>query len=78
LKPDQHAELYTRQINLNLGRHECFVFSIQVEEKPIGLIYCDRSLCNQALTVADFSAVKHFAKQAQIGLTLYRMKTHKS
>jgi GAF domain-containing protein len=47
-----------------------------VEAKPIGLIYCDRGLKHQALTQEDFSVVKHFAKQAEIGLTLYRMKNH--
>ncbi|WP_230874661.1 HDOD domain-containing protein [Methylomonas sp. LL1] len=78
LKPSEHAALYTTQINMSLGRHECFVFPIRVEEKPIGLIYCDRGTRNQALTAEDFSSAKHFVKQAQIGLTLYRMKTHKS
>lgn len=76
LKPGQHGALYTGQIEAQFGRHECFVFPIQVENKPIGLIYCDRGLEHQALTAEDFSAVKHFAKQAQIGLTLYRMKHH--
>ena len=77
LNPKQHAALYTGQIMGHFGRHECFVFSIQIEQKPIGLIYCDRGIRNEALTVEDFSVAKHFAKQAQIGLTLYRMKTIK-
>lgn len=76
LKPNQHAALYTRQIEMQFGRHECFVFPIQVENKPIGLIYCDRGIGHKMLTVEDFSVTKHFAKQAQIGLTLYRMKHH--
>ncbi|MCQ8104267.1 HDOD domain-containing protein [Methylomonas sp. SURF-2] len=76
LKPDQHGALYSRQIESRFGRHECFVFPIQVENKPIGLIYCDRGIGHKALTAEDFSATKHFAKQAQIGLTLYRMKHH--
>lgn len=76
LKPSQHASLYTDQIESQFGRYECFVFPIQVEKKPIGLIYCDRGIGLGALTVEDFSAAKHFAKQAQIGLTLYRMKNH--
>ncbi len=75
LKPDEHVALYTNQIEQHFGRHECFVFSIKLKQKPIGLIYCDRALRNEALTADDFSAAKHFAKQAQIGLTLYRMKS---
>lgn len=76
IKPGQHEALYTAQIQMHIGRHECFVFPILVEGKSIGLIYCDRGLSGQALTMEDFSAVKHFTKQAQIGLTLYRMKSH--
>ncbi|MCK9605311.1 MAG: HDOD domain-containing protein [Methylomonas sp.] len=76
LKPNQHGTLYTHQIEAQFGRHECFVFPIHVEKKPIGLVYCDRGIGHKALTVEDFSAAKHFAKQAQIGLTLYRMKNH--
>ncbi len=74
LSPKQHAALYTEQIASCLGRHECFVLPIQVQAKPIGLIYCDRGLNNLALTQEDFSVAKHFAKQAEIGLTLFRMK----
>lgn len=74
--PAQHADLYTAQIKSWFGQHECFLFAIQVEGKPIGLIYCDRGLKHQALTQEDYLVVKHFAKQAEIGLTLYRMKNH--
>jgi len=73
--PKQYAPLYTRQIENYFGRNECFIFSIKVEHKPIGLIYCDRATSNEALTREDFSIAKHFANQAQIGLTLYRIKT---
>ena len=73
--PKQHALLYTKQIERYFGRQECFIFSIKVAHKPIGLIYCDRATSNQALTRDDFSIAKHFANQAQIGLTLYRIKT---
>jgi hypothetical protein len=76
LSPKQQPGLYTSQIEKSFGRHECFAFSIRVEHKPIGLIYCDRGIRNQPLTAEDFSTVKHFVKQAQIGLTLYRMKNH--
>ena len=76
LKPNQHKSLYTAQIQMHLGCYECFVFPIMVEGKSIGLIYCDRGLNGQSLTLEDFSTVKHFTKQAQIGLTLYRMMSH--
>jgi len=76
IKPQQHQELYSLQIENCFGRHECFVFPVQLESKPIGLIYCDRGLSGAALKPEDFSAAKHFARQAQIGLTLYRMQNH--
>lgn len=76
VKPKQHAALFSPQIDNHFGRHECFVFPIQVQQKPIGLIYCDRSIRNEALTLEDFSVAKHFVKQAEIGLTLYRMKNN--
>ncbi len=76
LKAEQDTALYTPQIAEHIGRHDCFVFPIQVEGKSIGLIYCDRSIHHQPLKAEDFSAAKHFAKQAHIGLTLYRMKNN--
>ncbi|MGR8929128.1 MAG: HDOD domain-containing protein [Gammaproteobacteria bacterium] len=75
-KPTQYSALYTSQIEKYFGRHECFVFPVRVEDKPIGLIYCDRGIRSEPLSAEDFSSVKHFVKQAQIGLTLYRMKSH--
>ena len=74
--PKQHLALYTKQIEKHFGQHDCFVFPIHVEQKPIGLIYCDRAISHRALIAEDFSAAKHFAKQTQIGLTLYRMQNH--
>ena len=65
LTSKQNASLYTAQIQSQLGLHECFVFPIQVGAKAMGMIYCDRGLSRQALTTEDFSAAKHFAKQAQ-------------
>ncbi len=76
LKPSLDAELYSQQIESAVGRHECFVFPIEVENKTIGLIYCDRSINAKALSLEDFSVTNHFVKQARIGLTLYRMKHH--
>lgn len=75
-RPQQHSALYTKQIEQYFGRQDCFVFPIQVEQKPIGLIYCDRAVSKRALSAEDFSAAEHFAKQAQIGLILYRMQNH--
>ena len=74
IKPKQDAALFTLQIQKHFGQHECFLFPIQVQQKPIGLIYCDRSRRSETLTLEDFSVAKHFAKQAQIGLTLFRMQ----
>lgn len=75
MNPKQDSALYTKQIESHFGRNECFIFSIQVENKPIGLIYCDRAFSNDALTTEEFSIARHFVNQAQIGLTLYRIKT---
>lgn len=77
MKPKQDSALYTKQIENQFGRNECFIFSIQVENKPIGLIYCDRAFSNDALTTEEFSIAKHFVDQARIGLTLYRTQTKK-
>lgn len=74
--PEQHAELYSPQITQYLGQYPCFIFPIQSENKTIGLIYCDRSINGIPLSRDDFTAAKHFAKQAHIGLTLYRIQNH--
>ena len=74
--PERQAGLYTPQIQQLVGKHECFVFPVYAEHKPVGLIYCDHSIHGLPLTREDFTAAKHFAKQAHIGLTLYCMKSH--
>ncbi|WP_445367226.1 HDOD domain-containing protein [Methylomonas sp. BW4-1] len=76
LFPQQHRELYTPQIRQHIGEYECFVFPVYAEKKTVGLIYCDHSIHGLPLTREDFTAAKHFAKQAHIGLTLYCMKNH--
>jgi HD-like signal output (HDOD) protein len=76
IKPHQYPDLYTQQVVSGLGKHECFVFPVDVENKAIGLIYCDRALRGQPLSLEEFSVANHFVKQAHIGLTLYRMKKH--
>lgn len=76
VKPNQYADLYTPQIANQLGIHESLIFPIEVQNKAIGLIYCDRTASSRAFTLDEFSAANHFVKQAQIGLTLYRIKQH--
>ena len=75
-KPTQDAQLFSPRVEQAVGLHDCFVFPIEVEHKTIGLIYCDRGIHGQALSLEDFSVANHFVKQAHIGLTLYRMKNH--
>lgn len=76
IQPDRYEALYTSQITQTIGKNACFVFPVYTENKAIGLIYADRAINNAPLTQADFSTAKHFAKQADIGLTLYSIKRH--
>lgn len=76
IKPHQYRDLFTPQIEEGLGVHECFVFPVAVQNKAIGLMYCDKSIRQQALSLDEFSVANHFVKQVHIGLTLYRMKKH--
>lgn len=73
-KPHQFADLYTPAIANRFGTHECFIFPIEVQNKAIGLLYCDRATNGRAFTVDEFAVANHFVKQAHIGLTLYRIK----
>ncbi|WP_305909194.1 HDOD domain-containing protein [Methylomarinum sp. Ch1-1] len=73
--PQQHRQLYTPQIMELTGHNECFVIPVATEQKVIGMIYCDRAISQASLNLDDFDASKHFAKQACIGLTLYRMRS---
>lgn len=70
----QHAGLYTTQIEITLGKHESFVFPVDIEGKPMGLIYCDRGIRHKALTKENFYSAKNFVNQAKIGLLIYRMQ----
>lgn len=72
--PKQYHDLFIPEITNIIGKHECFIFPIYIEEKAIGLIYADRSIYNSPFTYTDFTATKHFARQANIGLTLYTIK----
>lgn len=76
VEPQQYQALYTTQITHTIGKHPCFIFPVYTEHKAIGLIYADRAINNAPLTQTDFTAAKHFARQADIGLTLYSIKRH--
>lgn len=73
-KPGRLNHLYSRQIIQFIGRKECFIMPIQTEHKTIGLIWCDRAIRQQPLQQDDYNACKHLVKQANIGLTLFRMR----
>ena len=72
--PDRNNALYSPHIVNLLGKTECFLFPVSINNKVIGLIYADRSINNQPLTQEDFNAVKHFAQQAAIGLSIFRIQ----
>jgi len=73
-KPSVNAGMYTlRDINV-VGKNECFIMPVFVNKRPIGLIYADRGLSGDPLSEEDFNAFKYFARQANIGLTLYRLQ----
>ncbi len=73
--PKQNRTLYNQQIMHLIGDSECFVIPVMTEQRAIGLLYCDRAITGAPLSIEDFNAAKHFAKQASIGLTLYRMRS---
>ena len=72
--PITDSSLYTPQVVNRIGKTECFIIPVHAENKPIGLIYTDRSINNKPLTEDDFKAAKHFTQQAIIGLALYKIK----
>ncbi len=71
---DPDAALFTPHVINSIGKTECFLIHIHSENKPIGLIYTDRSINHQPLTEEDFKTTKHFAQQANIGLSLFIIK----
>lgn len=76
IQPQQVENLYTNQIIQTIGKNPCFIFPVYTEHKAIGIIYADRAINNIPLTQADFASAKLFARQADIGLTLYNIKRH--
>ena len=71
---EHYHSLYTKQITEIIGRFDCFIFPVCIEQKPIGVIYTDRAINNLPLIHPDFITAKHFVKQANIGLTLHNMR----
>ena len=76
IEHDHYQHLYTKQIINIIGNNDNFIFPVHIDHKAIGLIYCDRSINKAPLTLSDFTTTKHFAKQVNIGLTLYNIKKH--
>ncbi|WP_412852432.1 HDOD domain-containing protein [Ectothiorhodospira shaposhnikovii] len=74
ISSDHDGRLRTAHDVAVVGRHPCFLMSMYSEDKPIGLIYCDRAYTGQPLTEEDFRAFRHFVQQANIGLALYRLQ----
>jgi len=73
-QPSKDEVLFTPSVINHIGKSECFLIPIYSGNKPIGLIYSDRSIHNQPLTEEDFNTAKHFSQQAMIGLALYKIK----
>jgi len=73
-QPSKDEVLFTPSVINHIGKSECFLIPIHSGNKPIGMIYCDRSTHNQPLTEEDFNTAKHFSQQAVIGLALYKIK----
>jgi len=72
--PNIDSSFFTPQIINRIGKNECFLIPIHAENKPIGLIYTDRSINKKPLTEDDFKTAKYFTQQAIIGLALYKIK----
>jgi len=72
--PEKDEILFTPNVINHIGKSECFLLPVLSDNKPIGLIYSDRSNNNNPLTAEDFSVAKHFSQQANIGLALYKIK----
>jgi len=68
------STLFTPHVINTIGKTDCFLLPVSLDNKPIGLIYTDSSINNKPLTEDDFKVAKHFAQQAIIGLALYKMK----
>ncbi len=74
--PKTDSILFTPSVINHIGRTECFLIPIYTDNKPIGLVYTDRSINKKPLTEEDFNVAKLFSQQVNIGLALYKMKKH--
>ena len=71
--PVQHERYYTPHIINTIGKVECFLLPLYIHHKFIGLVYTDRAISHQPLTLEELSIAQHFAEQASLGLNLYRI-----
>lgn len=74
LHPERDAALLQSSGHERIGQHACFLMSLYSGEQPVGLVYSDRAISQQALTENDFKGFKQFVQQANIGLSLYRLQ----
>ena len=68
------ASLYDPNIQEHIGRHESFVTAVNVNQKPIGIFYCDRSISKRSLNPEAFHAFKLFVQQADLGLAFSQQR----
>ncbi|NOR69821.1 MAG: HDOD domain-containing protein [Methylomarinum sp.] len=73
-KPSTDEGFYTPHVVNSIGKTECFLIPIHADNKPIGSIYCDRSVSKKPITEDDFNTARHFSQQAVIGMALYKIK----
>ncbi|NOQ17523.1 MAG: HDOD domain-containing protein [Methyloprofundus sp.] len=71
--PAQHDAYYTAHIINTIGKVECFLLPLYTNNKFIGLVYTDRAISHQPLTLEELSVAQHFTQQASLGLNLYRI-----
>lgn len=70
---NQLNRLFTPQVQVKIGFHECFLMPISLNNQAIGLFYADQSLSARKLYQQDFDSFKHFVQHANIGLALSQM-----
>lgn len=57
-------------INSVVGKHPFLVVSITINDKGIGLLFADRALSGRGIDEESRESFSHFAKQANLGLSL--------
>ena len=63
-------KLFTPSIRTHLGQNECFIMPIAINNRFIGLFYCDRAIKKRPLQRQDFNVFVEFIQQANIGINL--------